>query len=71
MKNVYTAQLAKPVKTDPGAPMSFSGKESSYLHVIASTFANAVEAVHKKYPGVEIRGISLLNYMGVPIVIGD
>lgn len=69
--NVYTAQLAKPVKTEPGAPMSFSGRESTYLHVVASSFENVVAAVMKKHPDAEIRGISLLNYMGVPIVIGE
>lgn len=70
MRNVYIVKLGHPIKTDACSP-GFSGKESSWLYVVASSFANAHDAVLKKYPYAEIRGVDLMNYTGVPIVIGD
>lgn len=70
MKNIYSVQLVKPVKTESHVH-GFSGKESSNVFVIASTFATAAEAVNAKYPGVEVRGITMMNYLGMPIVIGE
>jgi hypothetical protein len=69
VRNVYCVKLAKPVKVDAGTP--FSGRESMWLYVVASSFAAAHDAVEKKYPGAEIRGIDLMNYTGIPIVLGD
>jgi hypothetical protein len=70
VKNVYTVKLAVPVKTEP-AVHGFSGKSSTYLYVVASSFDNALKAVAAKYPDSEVRGIDMLNYAGVPIVAGD
>jgi hypothetical protein len=70
MRNVYCVKLAKPVKTEP-APSHFSGRESTWLYVVASSFANAAAAVEAKHPGAEVRGIDLMNYTGIPIVLGD
>ncbi len=70
MRNVYCVKLAKPVKTEP-AGHHFTGRETMWLHVVASSFPAAVAAVEKKYPGAEVRGVDLLNYSGIPIVLGD
>jgi hypothetical protein len=69
MRNVYTVKLASQVKTEPGH--HFSGKETSWIYVVASSFELAIAAVQLKYPGASIRGIDLMNYTGVPIVAGD
>jgi hypothetical protein len=69
MRNVYCAKLCKPVKMETSA--HFSGRETMWLYVVASSFSNAHDAVIQKYPGAEIRGIDLINYTGVPIVLGD
>jgi hypothetical protein len=70
MRNVYSVKLAKPVGMVPGGA-HFSGNQTSWLYVAASTFHDAEQAVLAKYPAAEIRGIDLLNYSGVPIVVGD
>lgn len=70
MKNVYTVNLVKPVKMDASGH-HFTGKETSWLHVTASSFENALAAVRAKYPDVGIRSINVLNYDGVPIVAGE
>ncbi len=69
MKNVYCIRLTKPIETVPG--VMFSGKGSNHLYVVASTIVAALAAVSEKYPGVEIRGMDVINYQGVPIVVGD
>lgn len=58
-KNVYTVKLAKPVKTDQHLH-GFSGKESMWLYVVATSFSGAHDAVLKKYPEAEIRGVDLM-----------
>lgn len=70
MRNVYTVKLAKPLKTEGGLH-HFGGRETSWLYVVATSFANAHDAVLRKYPGVEVRGVDMMNYTGVPIVMGD
>jgi len=70
MQYVYVVKLASPVQTEPQGHY-YSGKQATYLHVVASSFANAQEAVVKKYPKAEVRGIDLLNYSSIPLVIGD
>ncbi len=69
MRNVYIVRLAGAVKCETTAP--FSGRESTHLYVTASCFEKAIEAVQRKYPGCQIRGIDLANYAGVPVVAGD
>jgi hypothetical protein len=69
-QNVYTVQLTKPIETVP-SDHHYTGRQATYLHVVASSYANVVAAVEKKYPGVKIQGIQLLNYLSVPIVIGE
>lgn len=70
MKNIYCVKLTRPVKTDHTAP-HFGSKETTHLYVVASSFSAAHDAIQKKHPGAEVRGIDMLNYSGVPIVIGD
>ncbi len=70
MKYVYVVKLAMPVKMQP-AGHHYSGKETSWLHVVASSYANAVTAVEAKYGPVCIVGINCLNYNDVPIVVGE
>jgi hypothetical protein len=70
VRNVYCVKLGKPVRTEPTGH-HFTGKETSWLYVLASSFPAAVAAVERKYPGAEIRGVDLVNYTGVPIVLGD
>lgn len=69
MKNVYVVRLSKPVKMDVMAP--HTGRETSHLYVVASSFPNATEAVLKKHPCAVIRGIDHMNYEGMPVVVGD
>ncbi len=69
MKNVYSVKLVRPVSMN--ASPHFGGKETGWVYVVASSFENACDAVRRKYPAAEIKGIDLLNYTGVPIVIGD
>lgn len=68
MTNVYVVKLAKGVKLD--ASPHFGGSPTTHVYVVASSFALAQEAVERKYSGIEVRGIDLLNYQGVPIVVG-
>ena len=69
MMNVYNVKLAKEIKLDAG--LHHFGRTTTWLYVVASSFENAIVAVQRKYPGVEIRGVDLLNYTGVPIVSGE
>jgi hypothetical protein len=71
MKNVYVVQLAEPVTIQLDAAPHFSGKSTSHVYVVASTFNNAIRAAELKYPGVAIRSINLMNYSGLPIVAGE
>lgn len=70
MRNVYSVKLAKPVKIESAGP-HFGGAPTTYLYVVASSFAAAHDAVERKYPDAEVRGIDLMNYTGIPIVLGD
>jgi hypothetical protein len=70
MKNVYVVKLAKPVGMVPQGH-HYAGKNTIWLHVLASSFAQAHEAVQRKYPGAQVRGIDLLNYDDIPIVVGE
>ncbi len=70
MRNIYCVKLARPVPMTPSGH-HYSGKETTWLHVVASSIANAVAAVEMKYPGAEVRGVDVLNYTGTPIVLGD
>lgn len=69
MKNIYVAKLAGMVKIEPTP--HFGSKETSNLYVVASSYEAALAAVQAKHPGASVRGIDLLNYTGVPIVVGD
>ena len=70
MKNVYSVRLSSAVSMEP-AVAHFSGKTTTHLYVVASSFASAIEAVQKKHSGAEVRGVDLMNYAGVPIVVGE
>ena len=70
MRNVYVVRLNGPVTIEPCIP-HFGSKTTSSLYVVSSSFTAAQEAVLKKYPVASVRGIDMLNYGSVPIVIGD
>lgn len=70
MSNVYIVKLSNPVQMDHTGH-HFTGKETTWLHVVASSFENAIKAVSYKYPTAVVIGIDMLNYTGTPIVIGE
>jgi hypothetical protein len=64
--NVYSVKLAKPV---PSESSPHFGNATMWLYVVASSFAAAHDTVMAAHPAVEIRGIDLMNYKGLPILI--
>lgn len=68
-RNVYTVQLDKAVKVGGISP--HFGRETSHLYVTATSFENALAAVRKLYPDVQVRNVSYVNYSGVPVIPGD
>ncbi len=69
MRNVYNVKLAKPVKCEVG--LHHFGRDTTWLYVVATSFHAAERAVREKYPEAEVRGIDMMNYTGVPIVVGE
>jgi hypothetical protein len=66
--NVYVVNLMVAVDAkEHGA----RGKSSSHLYVVATSFERALEKVKRHYPGADVRGVSLQNYSGLPILIGE
>lgn len=71
MRNVYVVKLAEAVKLGPAAVGPHFGPATLHLYVVASSFQAAQAAVERAYPQAAVRGIDLMNYKGVPIVLGD
>jgi sugar lactone lactonase YvrE len=70
MRNLYVVTLVDSVEISPTAP-HFGGKVTHTLYVIASSLTAAEDAVQKKYQNAKLKRIEILNYSGVPIVLGD
>lgn len=69
MRNIYVVRLNKSVRLEV-SPL-FGSRDTTHLYVVASSFEGALAAVVRKHPGIEVRGIELVNYTGVPIVSGE
>ena len=67
--NVYLVELSKPVKVDSTAP-HFSGKDTDWIYVTASSFPEAEAATKKRHTGCKIVSIRLLDE-GTPILAGE